>query len=969
MKKLSTILCLLLGASAVPVMSQQQLSDHLDRYADGVFTTNEEVADLVSPLLVGVNPPSDLQDDEYIIGNCPDSPTSWSVPMGKPTSKAAIACPAELAEFYKGDKLTKIRFYYYTGYGRGVAQPKAFIYLADSYGDPADTPYLEIELDADELLDGWNEVELEEPFVITGEKFFIGWSAIPDDGVYPFATARESFSSENAPDDCWFYEGTWSNSTTYGKMLIRGVVKDEQTAGCDMILVSMQPKLYIGDENSYELHYKYALGGDKEVSKYYVRYSIDGGPEDEIFVDMTQNEDENNRVIRPGGIGQNTVSIPNNIALSEGKHTFRMELVPDGLTDTDEANNVKERFFYYNPEYQEELVRYSTDLNNKNSVGMSSPDGKSKILRGAIMIPSSRMKEYLEGEGEISMIRFYTQKNNDRWIKDARVFITKDLFGEPLYEQSVDSVMETGWNEVYLDTPFKVTDSDSIFIGWRCLSQWGGSPIVYDQTGPLKYGAFFGVGEEDESYQEWGENVGNGALYLEAMMYTKNVPEYNVQLMNFYAQPYSKVGEKMNISTYIVNEGPEVINDMKLICQVGENDPVEILLEGLDITSGRYISTSLKVPVVSSNNAVEKVTLSAVLDGDYDESDNNVEGQTRIYETSVPRKVLIEEFTSQDCTSCLTAVYELNNAIKGSEDDAVIVSHHSGSFADDLSVETSYNLLWFFNVLGSSYNPAIMTDRFYISGVAELAPVYASGLLTASLFNELLLNPCFITLDISGHYNVDERKLNVKVSGEQVEELLGENIVLNVWLVEDGIEGYQKTNGSTLEDYIHNNVMRFSLTNEDEGLPIDLSDGTFSEEFEFVIPETLTAIDANYNETDRVTAVIPDNMRVVAFVSNYDKTNAMNCEVYNSEQVALHELNSVETAKEDASVNIFVSADKVIFSGDYEVAELYSVSGMLCGMTEISNSYIDVAGLPEGVYAVKVKTENSVIVKKIVIRR
>lgn len=966
MKRLFTTLCLLLGVSAANLTAQQTfVNNQLARYSSEIVFNN---ANMNSPLRVEIGSPSDLQDNEYIIGNCPDEPTSWSVPMGQPTSKAAIACPAELAEYYKGDVLTKIRFYYYTGYGKGVTQPKVFIYMADSYGDPAESPYLEIELEPDDLLDGWNEVELDEPYVITGEKFFIGWSAIPDDSVYPFATSRESFSSENAADDCWFYEGRWTNSTTYGKMLIRGIVRDEQTSGCDMILVSMQPKLYVGDEDKYELRYKYSLEGDKEISKYYIRYSIDGSIENEVLVDMTKNEDENNRVIRPGGKGQNTIFIPNDIPLSEGEHVFRMELIPYELADTDTSNNVKERFFYYDTEYKEELVRYSTDLNNKHSLGMSASDGKSKILRGAIMLPSSRMNEYLKGEGEISMIRFYTQKNNDRWIKDARVFITKDLFGEPLYEQAVDSVFETGWNEVYLDTPFKITDSDSIYIGWRCLSQWGGAPIIYDQAGPLKYGAFFGVGEEDESYQEWGENVGNGALYLEAMMYTKNVPEYNVQLMNFYAQPYSKVGENMNISAYIVNEGPKTIDNMKMVCQIGNNEPIDIALENLGITSGRYISTNLRVPITASQNTVEKITLKAVLEGDYDESDNDVESQTRIYENSVPRKVLIEEFTSQDCTSCLTAVYELDKAIEGSEDNAVIVSHHSGSFADDFSVETSYNLLWFFNSLGASYNPAIMTDRYYISGVAEIAPVYASGLLTASLFNELVMNPCFLTLNIQGRYDIEARKLYLNVSGEQVEKLLGENIVLNVWLVEDGIEGYQKTNGSTLDDYMHNNVMRFSLTNEDEGIPLDLSDGTFSQDLEFVIPETLTAIDAGYNKTERITAVTPDNMRIVAFVSNYDKSDPMNCEVYNTTQVPIPELKGVMTTMAEPDVNIFVSGDRILFSGDYKSAELYSVSGILCGITDISNSYIDITKLPEGVYAVKVKTEGAVIVKKIVIR-
>ena len=956
------------GLLGLPLFAfAQSVSNHLDRYADQVLVVEENQLSDFSFRAVGVGEPADLAADEYIVGNCLDEMTGWSVPLGTPTTKVAIGVNTTLAESYKGDVLTKIRFYFYTAYGRGIENPKVFLTL-DNGGSPSLDPVFELELNADELLDGWNEVTLDEPYTITGEKFYIGWQGIPADGAAPFATTRESFFATNEADDCWYYEGSWLSSTSYGKVMVRGVVKDENAEGGDMILVSMQPKLYVGNEDSYELRYKYSLLGDKEVTKYTLRYWIDDVQRQDIYVDMSLNGDENNRVIKPGDTGINTVLIPND--LSEGEHTFKVELIPDGFEDIDASNNVGEKTFHMNPEYKEELVRYSTDLENMNSIGMSAADGQPKMVKGAIMLPASRMNEYLEGKGEISMIRFYTQKNYDRWIKDVKVFITKDLFEEPLYVQDVDSVIETGWNEVYLDTPFKVTDGDSIYIGWECLSQWGGAPVIFDQTGPLKYGSFFGVGEADGSYQEWAENVGYGALYLEAYMYTKNVPDYNVQLMNFYVQPYSKVGNDMNVSTYIVNEGPERIDSLFLTCTVGNNAPVDLKVDQMTLMSGRYVAIDFDMPVESAENPIEKVTLEAKLIGveDYDESDNTVESSTRIYETSVPRTVLIEEFTSQDCVSCLSAVYAINEAIAGHEDNAVLVAHHTGSFPDDFSVETSYNLLWFFESTGGPYNPAVMTDRYYISGIAEVAPVYASGLLTADVFADLLANPCFVSLDIKGQYEKESRTLDLTVSGQTVEELLGNNVVLNVWLVEDGLEAYQSTNGSVIEDYLHNNVMRFSLTDRDHGEQVDLTTGSFSMDFEFVIPETVTALDQNYEETDRVTYVIPENMRVVAFLSNYDMNDPMNCEVYNTVQVALPNLkSSVEDATAAADINVFAVGDKLIFNGDYDFADIYSVAGAAM-MHVAGESTADISGLATGVYLVKIHQGDEVQIVKFAVK-
>ena len=113
-----------------------------------------------------------------------------------------------------------------------------------------------------------------------------------------------------------------------------------------------------------------------------------------------------------------------------------------------------------------------------------------------------------------------------------------------------------------------------------------------------------------------------------------------------------------------------------------------------------------------------------------------------------------------------------------------------------------------------------------------------------------------------------------QIEGQSV----GNNPVLTVDLLENGIHAYQS--GSTDANYQHDKVNRRFVT-DPMGDAVALSTDDYS------YATYTSTLDAGWDA---------DNMEIVAFVSNYDKANCNNCDVYNAEDVTLVGNDDISTA-------------------------------------------------------------------------
>lgn len=177
-----------------------------------------------------------------------------------------------------------------------------------------------------------------------------------------------------------------------------------------------------------------------------------------------------------------------------------------------------------------------------------------------------------------------------------------------------------------------------------------------------------------------------------------------------------------------------------------------------------------------------------------DEADRYIE----VGQVEVARKVLLEEFTGQKCVNCPDAHQIIENLEEQYGDNLIVVSIHAGPFGiptedDGLATPDGdvYAERW-----GISAYPAGVVDRS--SGVETMSQW------ATTIRNDLeLKSPLQISLE--AQLSDDRKNINVFTTLASANDLTGS---LQLWVVENGIIGYQIYGSDRLQDYEHNNVFR-----------------------------------------------------------------------------------------------------------------------------------------------------------------
>lgn len=213
-------------------------------------------------------------------------------------------------------------------------------------------------------------------------------------------------------------------------------------------------------------------------------------------------------------------------------------------------------------------------------------------------------------------------------------------------------------------------------------------------------------------------------------------------------------------------------------------------------------------------------------------------------EDFTPRKnVLIEDFTGQRCNNCPRATNTIASMQQlFGEEHVVAVGIHGGPLSlpapAGLATPTAaeYIARW-----GVESYPSGIIDR---TGGTQLYTAW-----TAAALDRLQMEPA-VDITVTPAYDAATRSLTIGVATTGRQSAAGQ---LTVWLVENGITGYQlMPNGQSNLQYVHNHVFRTAVN------------GTWGE-------EVAVAQGATDTKTYTVTldpAWVADNMAVVAFVSN-----------------------------------------------------------------------------------------------------
>lgn len=203
--------------------------------------------------------------------------------------------------------------------------------------------------------------------------------------------------------------------------------------------------------------------------------------------------------------------------------------------------------------------------------------------------------------------------------------------------------------------------------------------------------------------------------------------------------------------------------------------------------------------------------------------------------------VLIEEFTGASCSGCPAGAAKVEDLLNLFPDNVAAVAIHGEFLTEPIQDKSKYDF---------RTNDAIELEQSFTifskpAATIDRSPVLDGNVVKDSppiwgVFVEALLEQ-EQELELSINASVENGVLNVTVFGTALLDLNG-SYNLGVYITQSHILDYQKTNGSTLEDFEFNHFLRKSLTSVPNGdiLASNLTDGeSFDRSYSFTIPTNL----------------------------------------------------------------------------------------------------------------------------------
>lgn len=245
----------------------------------------------------------------------------------------------------------------------------------------------------------------------------------------------------------------------------------------------------------------------------------------------------------------------------------------------------------------------------------------------------------------------------------------------------------------------------------------------------------------------------------------------------------------------------------------------------------------------------------------------NIAEDDRYIEMPAPelnRTVLLMDFTGQNCVNCPGAHELIEELVNQYGDTALVaVSIHAGGLA--ISVDrTNFER----NVIGLMIEEGQeMNDAFGIASwpmgvvdkINDPSAAINTGEWATAVRNALEQKPG-ASIKASATFNPSDSTIHI--TGEALSEQ-GRKAAMQFWIVENGIVGRQKSKETTIEDYVHNNVLRDVVFSVKDGEPMDMA------------PEIWCKVTADvktkYTDKERWNV---ENLSVVAFV--FEGTNILN---------------------------------------------------------------------------------------------
>lgn len=526
--------------------------------------------------------------------------------------------------------------------------------------------------------------------------------------------------------------------------------------------------------------------------------------------------------------------------------------------------------------------------------------------------------------------------------KYLRLFVASALDSVFLFDKEIDvTTLVEGWNRVELDEPILLT-GDSLYLGYYLL---GGSAISQAVANNSLVQSYIRKG----SAANWISTKGI-AVYgtIEGDM----LPAHDVVLTSGVSSMDVEMSKAFDVAFCVENVAADTIRTIEVECDLG-NGKKEVRVMDVEIP---YLGVD---SVVFDNIKIDEVGLYDVkfvvakLNGEADLNPENNEQRVavNVLERIVARKVLLEVFSTENCTACPKGHDIVEASIDGRHDQVIEVGHHVAFYTDQWTVpEDEIYMNFYYSAIVTTFAPGGMIDRTLWSKADGHKNPYQGGdscvvfsIESAdvwSLLNVALSKPALAWIDLETEFSEEDSILTIKTAGKSITQLDGEPR-LTVYVTEDNLATDKQAGWNSERQglYYQHNVNRHIATDV-WGDKVELNEG-FEKEYKVKIQQKWNV----------------DNLNVVAFVHNYStkenvKERYTDFNVYNTEKVQVREHEVAVDDVVDAPVMVIVRQDGVVeIVGEYESGVIYNVNGQAVA-TLRGSPMVSIANFANGVYIV-----------------
>jgi len=575
-------------------------------------------------------------------------------------------------------------------------------------------------------------------------------------------------------------------------------------------------------------------------------------------------------------------------------------------------------------------IGYCAGENGEMSDIMSS--NAKQISAGILITPG--MVESLVGN-RVETIRVYLPSKLN--VTSLTAWVRGSLDGENLTQATLKAKqLEKGWNELQLETPYEIANSEPFYIGYT-FEQKSRAYAVCCTGFYVEGGLFYKFDDGD-----WLTESKYGNLCVEGVVKGDKLPQYDLELNYVSTQPIYYVGDKLKVIMRVFNHAVNTVKGFTLSYSIDGTYSNSIHVD-CDIASGKFEDMTVYLPpmeIPEGEEVTMDLTISAIDGGEDQAMGNNSKSLTiSTADGDFKKMVLVEEFTTEECGNCPAAAPLVYGAVDRFNEEhpnsATIICHHAGFYTDFLTSDFDEGYLYLYN--GTTFAPAAMVDRFY----GDRGPVF--GITSEQAIYDKIQEAYdrAVNYSIKANVTYDEtsKTLKVDASGSRLVDSETTPTRISVVVVESNIPG-RKQSGAE-DDYTHMHAMR--TANSTWGDLIDWEGYDFNYSCSLEIDDKW----------------VQDNLEVVVYINKYDAEDVSKCNVENVRVLKFPGSSSVQNLTDAAA-----EPELTIVSGEVTVSAPYIVSGVW------TPSGIRVAntGLTSGLYIVTMTGNNKTVTRKIFVK-